>query len=199
MVPQDVMPACAAADRKQNACLVFLCRPAGRPGRRLSSFGHSVNEEGVTVGAHRPPGRRRFDPTTAPCFSRVQLYMIVTTHQTAGVSLLTWWGFAAYAALWLVYSVVHRAWPVMISALDRRGAGGHCGGPHLPLANTRIEPPRSPPPLDLGNGNERDGRKEEGSDEWIKRRRLWRWLAGYRPMRLFRTRWRFPGVDFPAS
>jgi len=43
--------------------------------------------------------------------------MIVTTHQTAGVSLLTWWGFAAYAALWLVYSVVHRAWPVMISAL----------------------------------------------------------------------------------
>ena len=52
-----------------------------------------------------------------PLTSLPQLYMIVTTHQTAGVSLLTWWGFTASAALWLVYSVVHRAWPVMISAL----------------------------------------------------------------------------------
>src|SRR2546430_4488496 len=52
-----------------------------------------------------------------PLTSLPQLHMIITTHQTAGVSLLTWWLFVASAALWLVYSVVHRAWPVMISAV----------------------------------------------------------------------------------
>jgi uncharacterized protein with PQ loop repeat len=52
-----------------------------------------------------------------PLTSLPQLHMIVTTHQTAGVSLLTWWLFVASATLWLGYSVVHRAWPVMISAL----------------------------------------------------------------------------------
>src|SRR3989442_12811515 len=52
-----------------------------------------------------------------PLTSLPQLHMIVTTHQTAGVSLLTWWLFVASAALWLVYSLVHRAWPVMISAV----------------------------------------------------------------------------------
>ncbi len=52
-----------------------------------------------------------------PLTSLPQLHMIITTHQTAGVSLLTWWLFVASAALWLVYSLVHRAWPVMISAV----------------------------------------------------------------------------------
>ena len=52
-----------------------------------------------------------------PLTSLPQLHMIITTHQTAGVSLLTWWLFVASATLWLGYSVVHRAWPVMISAL----------------------------------------------------------------------------------
>lgn len=52
-----------------------------------------------------------------PLTALPQLHMIITTHQTAGVSLLTWWLFVASAALWLVYSVVHRAWPVMISAV----------------------------------------------------------------------------------
>src|SRR5215470_2796388 len=51
-----------------------------------------------------------------PLTSLPQLHMIITTHQTAGVSMLTWSLFVASAALWLVYSVVHRAWPVMISA-----------------------------------------------------------------------------------
>jgi uncharacterized protein with PQ loop repeat len=52
-----------------------------------------------------------------PLTSLPQLHIIVTTHQTAGVSLLTWWLFVASAALWLVYSIAHRAWPVMISAV----------------------------------------------------------------------------------
>ena len=52
-----------------------------------------------------------------PLTSLPQLHMIMTTHQTAGVSLLTWWLFLASAALWLVYSVLHRAWPVLISAV----------------------------------------------------------------------------------
>src|SRR5262245_20210914 len=52
-----------------------------------------------------------------PLTSLPQLHMIITTHQTAGVSLLTWWLFVASAALWLVYSLVHRAWPVLISAV----------------------------------------------------------------------------------
>ena len=52
-----------------------------------------------------------------PLTSLPQLHMIITTHQTAGVSLLTWWLFVASAALWLGYSAVHRAWPVLISAL----------------------------------------------------------------------------------
>ena len=43
--------------------------------------------------------------------------MIVTTHQTAGVSLLMWSLFVAPAVLWLADSIVHRAWPVMISAV----------------------------------------------------------------------------------
>lgn len=51
-----------------------------------------------------------------PLTSLPQLHIIITTHETAGVSLLTWWLFVASAALWLVYSVVHRAWPVLISA-----------------------------------------------------------------------------------
>src|SRR5213594_2244370 len=52
-----------------------------------------------------------------PLTALPQLHTIVTTHETAGVSLLTWWLFVASAALWLVYSVAHRAWPVMISAV----------------------------------------------------------------------------------
>src|SRR5262245_35958251 len=52
-----------------------------------------------------------------PLTSLPQLHVIITTHQTAGVSLLTWWLFVASAALWLVYSIVHRAWPVLISAV----------------------------------------------------------------------------------
>ena len=52
-----------------------------------------------------------------PLTSLPQLHMIITTHQTAGVSLITWSLFVASAALWLIYSVAHRAWPVMISAV----------------------------------------------------------------------------------
>jgi uncharacterized protein with PQ loop repeat len=52
-----------------------------------------------------------------PLTALPQLHTIITTHETAGISLLTWWLFVASAALWLVYSVAHRAWPVMISAV----------------------------------------------------------------------------------
>lgn len=52
-----------------------------------------------------------------PLTSLPQVHMIVTTHQTAGVSLLTWSLFVASAVLWVAYSIVHHAWPVMISAV----------------------------------------------------------------------------------
>jgi uncharacterized protein with PQ loop repeat len=71
----------------------------------------------------RGPGLRFLDGVAfvngfvGPLTSLPQVHMIITTHQTAGVSLLTWWLFVASAMLWLVYSIVHRAWPVMISAI----------------------------------------------------------------------------------
>jgi len=69
------------------------------------------------------PSRRFLDGVAfvngfvGPLTSLPQVHMIVTTHQTAGVSLLTWSLFVASAVLWLAYSIVHRAWPVMISAV----------------------------------------------------------------------------------
>lgn len=80
---------------------------------------------GQTQEPPRPhgPGLRFLDGVAfvngfvGPLTSLPQLHMIITTHQTAGVSLLTWWLFTASAALWLAYSIAHRTWPVMISAL----------------------------------------------------------------------------------
>jgi len=71
---------------------------------------------------HRP-GLRFLDGVAfvngfvGPLTSLPQVHMIVTTHQTAGVSLLTWSLFVVSAVLWFAYSIVHRAWPVMISAV----------------------------------------------------------------------------------
>ena len=45
-----------------------------------------------------------------------QLYTILTTHNTSGLSVLTWSLLSLSSFIWILYGVAHRAWPVAISS-----------------------------------------------------------------------------------
>ena len=46
-----------------------------------------------------------------------QLYQIVSTRQAAGVSTLTWLLLTISSAIWLIYAIPHRSWPIIISSV----------------------------------------------------------------------------------
>lgn len=46
-----------------------------------------------------------------------QVYELYTSHDAAGLNLLTWSLLAAVKLLWVLYGIAHRAYPILISNL----------------------------------------------------------------------------------
>ncbi len=52
-----------------------------------------------------------------PFIALPQLYKVWIEHDTAGVSPWTWGGLAVVAVLWVIYGVLHKAKPILITYL----------------------------------------------------------------------------------
>jgi len=50
-----------------------------------------------------------------PMFDVPQLYQIYSTKSAAGVSFYTWFLFAFFAIPWMIYGIVHKEKPIVIS------------------------------------------------------------------------------------
>ncbi|MBI3627681.1 MAG: hypothetical protein HY220_03000 [Candidatus Sungbacteria bacterium] len=53
----------------------------------------------------------------SPFASLPQLFYILRTHQTSGVSALTWLLLGLSSIVWSTYGFYHRAWPIVISSI----------------------------------------------------------------------------------
>ena len=50
-----------------------------------------------------------------PLLTLPQVYSVWIERQVAGVSLLSWGGYAVLSCIWLIYGIVHHARPLIIS------------------------------------------------------------------------------------
>lgn len=50
-----------------------------------------------------------------PLITLPQVFIIFGHHAAVGVSLVTWGGYELFAATWLVYGIVHRLKPIMLT------------------------------------------------------------------------------------
>lgn len=50
-----------------------------------------------------------------PLITLPQVFVIFGSHAAVGVSLLTWGGYEVFAATWLIYGIVHRLKPIMVT------------------------------------------------------------------------------------
>lgn len=50
-----------------------------------------------------------------PVLTIPQLLLIWLQHQTAGVSIVTWGSYAAMSGVWLIYGILHRQRPLIVS------------------------------------------------------------------------------------
>ena len=78
------------------------------------------NKKPSTVVAHST-GRIFFDDgmylvaLITPVLTVPQLLLIYVQHQTSGVSVLTWGAYAAMSGIWLIYGLLHRQKPLILS------------------------------------------------------------------------------------
>ncbi len=75
----------------------------------------------VHKGRHKEPQKRALDKLMygigliAPVMTIPQLLQIWQNHKTQGVSITTWAAYAFVAALWLVYGLIHKEKPIILT------------------------------------------------------------------------------------
>lgn len=67
-------------------------------------FGRLVFDDGMYIVA-----------LVTPVMTLPQLFLIWAQRQTAGVSIVTWGAFAAMSGVWLIYGLLHRQKPLVLS------------------------------------------------------------------------------------
>ena len=52
-----------------------------------------------------------------PIMTLPQLYQIWYYQNATGVSLISWFSYLVIATLWLIYSIMHKEWPLIVTNL----------------------------------------------------------------------------------
>lgn len=53
----------------------------------------------------------------SPLITVPQVYVIYTSHQADGISLLSWSGYVVASACWLFYGIYHKEQPIVLNSI----------------------------------------------------------------------------------